>query len=55
VNPEKKDKKVKKLKLSKETIRNLQEAELGMVFGGTDGGCSPSGNCCSCPTTQHLC
>ena len=32
--------KLKKLKLSKETIRSLQEAEMNLIVGGSDGGCT---------------
>jgi hypothetical protein len=52
-----KETKTRKLRLSKETIRNLEDAELELVFGGSDGGqttCTGQGpeNCCSCGYTS---
>lgn len=48
-----KDLKVKKLRLSRETIRNLQEAELDVVFGGCDAAEANSDKCCTCARSHH--
>jgi natural product precursor len=56
--------KLKKLKLSKEMIRTLQETELSMVVGGSDSGCDGntehtsgcwSWECGSAPRHAPLC
>jgi hypothetical protein len=50
-----KKKTVKKLMLAKETVRNLENGELGRAAGATTTACQTDTNCCSgldgCGTT----
>lgn len=52
---------IKKLKLSRETLRNLDDSALGNVAGGNSeqtavcGGCTTQKDCGSCGTLQSNC